>query len=86
LSWRLSNTLDTEFCLAGLAAALRKGVPEIFNTDQGCQFTSGEFAGVLRRAEVRISMEGRGRALDNVFVERLWRTNAREYLSKKLPH
>ena len=61
-------------------------MPEIFNTDQGCQFTSGEFAGVLRRAEVRISMEGRGRALDNVFVERLWRTNAREYLSKKLPH
>ena len=74
LSWRLSNTLDTEFCLAALEEALRIGVPEIFNTDQGCQFTSDEFTGVLKRAEVRISMDGRGRALDNIFVERLWRS------------
>lgn len=74
LSWRLSNTLDTEFCLEALEESLRKGVPEIFNTDQGCQFTSSEFTGVLKRAGVFISMDGRGRALDNIFVERLWRS------------
>ena len=74
LSWRLSNTLDTDFCLEALEEALRKGVPEIFNTDQGCQFTSAEFTGVLERAGVLISMDGRGRALDNIFVERLWRS------------
>ena len=74
LSWRLSNTLDTDFCLETLEEALRKGVPEIFNTDQGCQFTSAEFTGVLERAGVLISMDGRGRALDNIFVERLWRS------------
>ena len=74
LSWRLSNTLDTDFCLEALEESLRKGVPEIFNTDQGCQFTSKEFTGVLKRAGVFISMDGRGRALDNIFVERLWRS------------
>lgn len=74
LSWRLSNTLDTEFCMEALEEALRKGVPEIFNSDQGCQFTSEEYTGVLRRAGVLISMDGRGRALDNIFVERLWRS------------
>ena len=74
LSWRLSNTLDTEFCLEALEEALKKGVPEIFNSDQGCQFTSTEFTGVLKRAGVLISMDGRGRALDNIFVERLWRS------------
>lgn len=74
LSWRLSSTLDTDFCLEAVEEALKQGVPEVFNTDQGCQFTSREFTGVLKRAGVFISMDGRGRALDNVFVERLWRT------------
>jgi len=74
LSWRLSNTLDTDFCLEVLEESLKKGVPEIFNTDQGCQFTSKEFTGVLKRAGIAISMDGKGRALDNIFVERLWRS------------
>jgi putative transposase len=74
LSWRLSNSLDTHFCLEALEEALEKGRPEIFNTDQGCQFTSKEFTGRLKEAQVKISMDGRGRALDNIFVERLWRT------------
>ena len=74
LSWRLSNTLDGDFCLEALEEALQIGRPEIFNTDQGAQFTSREFTGRLELAAVAISMDGRGRALDNVFVERLWRT------------
>lgn len=74
LSWRISNTLDAEFCLEALDAALRLGKPEIFNTDQGAQFTCSDFTGRLEGAGIRISMDGRGRALDNVFVERLWRT------------
>jgi len=75
LSWRVSNTLDTEFCLACLEEALnRYGKPEIFNTDQGVQFTSERFTGLLKAEGVAISMDGRGRALDNIFVERLWRT------------
>ncbi len=74
LAWELSNTLDTTFCLEGLERALEWGTPEIFNTDQGSQFTSTEFTGRLLKAETRISMDGRGRALDNIFVERLWRT------------
>ena len=75
LSWRLSNTLDTAFCLEALQQALERfGRPEIFNTDQGAQFTSEAFTGRLEAAEVAISMDGRGRALDNVFIERLWRT------------
>ena len=75
LSWRVSNTLDVEFCLEALEEALaRFGRPEIFNTDQGGQFTSPRFAGVLQRAGVRVSMDGRGRWMDNVFVERLWRS------------
>jgi putative transposase len=74
LSWRLSNTLDGGFCLEALEAALAQGQPEIFNTDQGAQFTSPAFTGRLAAAGIRISMDGRGRALDNVFVERLWRT------------
>ena len=73
LAWRLSNTLDAAFCTDALDAALAKyGKPEIFNTDQGSQFTGDAFAGRLRAAEVRISMDGRGRWLDNVFIERLW--------------
>ena len=74
LSWELSATLETEFCVLALDRALGAGVPEIFNTDQGSQFTSEDFTGPLKAAGIAISMDGRGRALDNVFVERLWRT------------
>jgi putative transposase len=74
LSWELSPTLEGEFCLDALEQALALGSPEIFNTDQGSQFTSQAFTGRLERAGVAISMDGRGRALDNVFVERLWRS------------
>lgn len=74
LSWRLSNTLDTCFCLEALDEALAGyGPPEIFNSDQGCQFTSVEFTGRVLKAGVQISMDGRGRAFDNIFIERLWR-------------
>jgi putative transposase len=75
LSWRLSNTLDSGFCVDCLEQALQTyGIPEIFNTDQGCQFTSEAFTGVLKAHCISISMDGRGRALDNIFVERLWRS------------
>ena len=74
LSWRLSNTLDGAFCIEALEEALVISQPEIFNTDQGVQFTSLAFTGCLASRGVAISMDGRGRALDNVFVERLWRT------------
>src|SRR5436853_271621 len=74
LAWRLSNSLDSDFCVAALEEALGRSRPEIFNTDQGVQFTSREFTGRLQEAAVSISMDGRGRALDNVFVERLWRS------------
>lgn len=75
LAWRLSNTMDTAFCVAAVEEALaRFGKPEIFNTDQGSQFTSGAFTTVLAAAGVRVSMDGRGRWMDNVFVERLWRS------------
>ena len=75
LAWRLSNTMDTGFCIAALDEALaRHGTPKIFNTDQGAQFTAQAFTDCLEAAGVRISMDGRGRALDNIFVERLWRS------------
>lgn len=75
LSWRLSNTLDSRFCVEALEEALRRyGRPEIFNTDQGSQYTGSDFIGVLKESGIRISMDGKGRALDNVMVERLWRT------------
>ena len=74
MSWALSNSLEVGFCLEVLEAALSRGRPEIFNTDQGAQFTSPAFTGRLLAAGVPISMDGRGRALDNVFVERLWRS------------
>ena len=75
LSWRLSNTLDSDFCTEALAEALAQyGRPKIFNTDQGCQFTSQDFTQVLEQAPVRISMDGKGRWMDNVFIERLWRS------------
>lgn len=75
LSWRLSNSLDSEFCIEALEEAIAKyGKPEIFNTDQGSQFTSEEFTKILMKAEIKISMDGKGRWMDNVFVERLWRS------------
>jgi putative transposase len=74
LAWRLSNTIDSSFCREALEEALEHGKPQIFNTDQGVQFTSTAFTNILEKASVKISMDGRGRALDNVFVERLWRT------------
>ena len=75
LSWRLSNTMDVSFCIAALEEALAKyGAPKIFNTDHGSQFTSTAFTGVLVAAGIAISMDGRGRWMDNVFIERLWRS------------
>jgi putative transposase len=74
LSWRLSNTLDVEFCLEALEDALCRSCPEVFNTDQGVQFTSAAYTGRLEAAGAKVSMDGKGRCLDNVFVERLWRT------------
>ena len=74
LAWQLSNTLEGSFCLETLDMALLQGQPDIFNTDQGAQFTAHAFTGRLKAANIRISMDGRGRALDNIFVERLWRT------------
>lgn len=74
LSWRLSNSLDVAFCLEVLEHALSLGRPDIFNSDQGCQYTSEDFTNVLKAQGIRISMDGKGRALDNIFVERLWRT------------
>ena len=74
IAWDLSNSMEAGFCVAALAKALRSGRPGIFNTDQGSQFTSEDFTGTLLRAGVQISMDGRGRALDNVFIERLWRS------------
>jgi putative transposase len=75
LAWRLSNTMDVSFCVSALEEALaRFGTPEVFNTDQGSQFTSAAFTGTLAAAGIRISMDGRGRWMDNVFIERLWRS------------
>jgi putative transposase len=74
LSWRLSNTLDVDFCLEALDEALSQGCPEVFNTDQGVQFTSTSYTSRLEAAGAKVSMDGKGRCLDNVFVERLWRT------------
>lgn len=74
LSWELSNTLDASFCVNALKMALALGTPEIFNSDQGCQYTSDEFTRVLLEAGVAISMDGKGRCMDNIFCERLWRT------------
>ena len=85
LSWRLSNTLDSSFCVEALEEALeRYGPPEIFNTDQGSQFTSIDFTDVLKGAGIKISRDGKGRWMDNVFIERLWRSLKYEcvYLSE----
>lgn len=74
LSWQLSNTMDTSFCIDALKSALRIGKPLIFNTDQGAQFTSPKFTAPLKQEQVKISMDGKGRCLDNIWIERLWRT------------
>ena len=75
LAWRLSNTLEASFCVAALREAREgSGPPKIFNSDQGSQFTSGDFTDVLTEASIRISMDGKGRWMDNVFIERLWRS------------
>ena len=84
LSWRLSNTMEASFCVAALEEALaRFGKPQIFNTDQGSQFTSAEFVGTLTKAAIRVSMDGRGRWMDNVFIERLWRSLKHEDIYMK---
>ena len=83
LAWRLSNTLETGFCAEALGDALDQGTPDMFNTDQGSQFTSGEFTQILQEQSVRISMDGRGRYQDNIFVERLWRMVKYEEVSLK---
>ena len=82
LASRLSNTLEVGFCIAALKEALSKGQPEIFNTDQGSQFTSEAFCGLLLERGIKVSMDGKGRYLDNIFVERLWRpsSNTRRYI------
>jgi putative transposase len=74
ISWRLSNSIDNLFCIEALAEALLKRQPEILNSDQGSQFTSDDFVRVLKDREIRISMDGRGRAMDNIMIERLWRS------------
>lgn len=75
ISWRLSNTLDTRFCIETLEEALQQqGCPEIFNSDQGVQFTSEAFIAVLEKNDIKISMDGKGRAIDNIFIERFWRS------------
>jgi putative transposase len=75
LSWRLSNTMDVSFCIEALEEALEKyGAPDIFNTDQGSQFTSFEWIDILKEHNIKVSMDGKGRWMDNVFIERLWRS------------
>ena len=74
LSWELSNTLDSDFCVTALIRALKYGIPDIFNSDQGSQFTSHNFTDQLLTAGIQISMDGRGRVMDNIFIERLWRS------------
>jgi len=74
VSWRLSNSMDTSFCTEALEDALAQGTPGIFNTDQGSQYTSSDFTKILKQKEVAISMDGKGRYLDNIFIERLWRS------------
>jgi putative transposase len=80
LSWRISNTLETTFCMDALQEALSKGKPEIFNTDQGSQFTSNIFTKAIENEGIKMSMDGKGRCMDNIFVERLWRSVKYEYI------
>lgn len=83
IAWKVSNSLEIDFCLECLEEALKKGTPGIFNSDQGSHFTSPRFTGILKKSDIQISMDGRGRCLDNIFVERLWRSVKQEniYLS-----
>jgi len=74
VSWRISNTLETDFCCEALREALEKARPEYFNTDQGAQFTSRDFTSILKEEKIKISMDGKGRVIDNIFIERFWRT------------
>ena len=78
VDWRLSTTLETSFCMEALESALKKGKPGIVNTDQGCQFTSEEWVSYLKGKEIQLSMTGKGRCLDNVYIERFWRSLKRE--------
>jgi putative transposase len=81
LAWRLSNTMETDFCIEAVDEAIRRfGTPEIFNTDQGSQFTSADFTGLLKEHDIKISMDGRGRCQDNIFIERLWWTLKYHYV------
>ena len=80
ISWELSNTLDADFCVQALEHALMIAEPEIFNTDQGCQFTSKDFLTPLQDRDIKISMDGKGRALDNIFIERFWRSVKYEWI------
>jgi len=74
VSWKISTTLETDFCCEALGEALKRGKPEYFNTDQGAQFTSKEFTSILKERRIQISMDGKGRVIDNIFIERFWRT------------
>ena len=85
VSWRISNSMDVAFCIDCLADALEKGQPEIFNSDQGSQFTCKHFTDVLKDKGIRISMDGKGRAIDNIFIERLWRSVKYEYVYLNTP-
>ena len=81
LSWRVSNTMETDFCFVALAEAVKRyGAPEIFNTDQGAQFTSEAFTGLLQNHGIDVRMDGRGRCHDNIFIERLWWTLKHHYI------
>ena len=82
ISWELSNTLELEFCIVALMRSLRKEKPKIFNSDQGSQFTSKEFTSILENNNIQISMDGRGRSIDNVYIERFWRTLKYEEIYK----
>jgi putative transposase len=83
LAWQLSNAFDGRFCQQTLEVALSQGTPQVFNTDQGCQFTARAYTSRLEAASVAISMDGRGRALDNVFIERLWRSVMHEEVYRR---
>lgn len=82
IAWELSNSLETDFCLRALESALDRGQPEVFHSDQGCQFTSQAFTGLLKDHQITISMSGRGRCYDNIFIERFWRSLKTEEIYK----
>ncbi len=80
IAWEISNSLDVSFCTETLKKALEKNKPEIFNTDQGSQYTSNKFTEILKSNDIKISMDGKGRALDNIIIERFWRSVKYEYI------